>query len=122
MDIDKLYEMHSRVIDKSFYPEIDFGWEHLVEDFIQEIDEAAKDFKNGSVHISQIKEKFGGMRIYVDYVLPDEEILEFEKIVSKYEHLSLKTCTMCSAEDKIMHKRRGYWDLVICEECYDKRK
>jgi hypothetical protein len=121
MNLNKLLEMHPRVIDHSFFPQIDLGWEHLVEEFIEEIDEAAKQFKDGSVYVTDIKEKFGGMRIYVEYDLPDQEILEFEKIVSKYEHLSLKTCTVCSSEEKQMHKRRGYWDIVICEECFDKR-
>lgn len=110
-----------KVLSNTFHTSTPQGWDCLVEDFLEEINEAAKDYTSNTVIVSEIKEKFGGMRIYVDYHLPDEQILEMEKIVSKYEHLSLKTCTMCGCEDHQMHKRRGYWDIVVCEECYNKR-
>lgn len=115
--MDKKY---NRVLSKTFFAEIPAGWEVLVKDFIEEIYCASKEYKKNAIKISDIKEKFGGMRIYVDYSLPDEQILEMEKIVSKYEHLSLKTCTICAGEEKQMHTRRGYWDSVLCLDCFNK--
>ena len=116
--IEDLFKKYNRVLCKTFYPETCKGWDHLVEDCIEELNTAASAYKNNAITVTNIKEKFGGMRIYVDYDLPDEQIVEIERIVSKYEHLSLKTCTICSSEENQMHPRRGYWDMVICENCY----
>lgn len=118
---DDIYKKYSRVLCKPIYPETAEGWDALVEDFIQEMNEAACAFRNKSITIIDIKEKFGGLRIYVDYDLPSEQISELERIVSKYEHLSLKTCSYCGEENKQMHKRMGYWDIVICQDCYNKK-
>lgn len=120
IDGDKLYKKYSNVLNGPLYAEISEGWEGLVEDFVEEISEASRDFKQGAVTISQIKEKFGGMRIYVDYDLPSEQISDLEKIVIKYEKFSWRTCEVCSACDIVLHKRYAYWEQVICEECYQK--
>ncbi len=120
-DADDIYKKYSKVLSKPIYPETAEGWDALVEDFIEEMNEAAANFKSKSITIIDIKEKFGGLRIYVDYNLPSEQISDLEKIVSKYEHLSLKTCSYCGQEYKQMHKRKGYWDIVCCEECFNKR-
>jgi len=120
IDGEKLYQKYKNVLHGPLYAEVSDGWDGLVEDFVEELSTASKDFRDGSVTISQIKEKFGGMRIYVDYDLPSEQISDLEKIVVKYEKFSLKTCSVCGIEERQMHKRNGYWDIVICEECHSK--
>ena len=120
MDGVGLYKKYNKVLTGPLYPEVSDGWGLLVEDFLQEMQLAAACFADGSVVVSDIKEKFGGMRIYVEYHLPDEQIVELEHIVSKYEKLSSRTCSVCGDEDHKMHKRRGYWEEIVCEACYDK--
>jgi hypothetical protein len=115
---EELYNKFSRVFYNPIYIECD-GWDRLIEDFVEELHAASLSYRDSCVKISGIKEKFGAMRIYVDYDLPGEEILEFEKIVSKFEYLSRITCIVCADEGHI-HKRRGYWDPVMCETCHGK--
>jgi hypothetical protein len=120
MDISQqLYDKYSRMFYNPIYLECDGGWNGLIEDFVEELYTASLPYRKDCVKISGIKEKFGAMRIYVDYHLPSEEILEFEKIVTKFEYLSRITCTICSDEGHI-HRRRGYWDPIVCEGCYNK--
>ena len=115
-----LYKKYSKVLNGPLYPEIADGWSSLVEDFLEEMQNASGCYREGTVLVSDIKEKFGGMRIYVEYHLPSEDITDFEKIVSKYEKLSIRTCSSCGDEQHKMHERKGYWDIVICESCYTK--
>lgn len=115
-----LYRKYQRVLRGPLYAEVADGWAALVDDFLDEIQQASSCYKEGSVIVSDIKEKFGGMRIYVEYNLPDESIVDLEHIVSKYEKLSNRTCCCCGDEEHRMHERLGYWDMVICEECHSK--
>lgn len=115
-----LYKKYPRILNGPLYPEVADGWLELVDCFLNDLQEASSCYKEGSVLVCDIKEKFGGMRIYVEYHLPDEQIVDLEHIVSKYEKLSVRTCCCCGDEDHKLHERRGYWDMVICESCYDK--
>ena len=115
-----LYKRFPSVLSGPIYPEVADGWTSLVEDFLDEMEQASRSFKEGAILVTDIKEKFGAMRIYVEYHLRDEDIVDLEKIVSKYEKLSARTCSYCGDEDHKMHERRGYWDVIICEECFSK--
>lgn len=65
--------------------------------------------------ITQIKEKFGGLRWY-DNVSTDK----VQAVISKYEHLSYKTCIECGKPAKYISKG---WISPYCEDCaVDKSK
>ena len=61
-------------------------------------------------HISQVKEKFGSLRFYVDGV--SEEVYE---IVEKCERRSWTICEFCGKPGKT---RYGGWIKTVCDECY----
>ena len=64
-----------------------------------------------NLYISQIKEKFGGLRFYtsVTYDFMDE-------LLDKAEELSEKTCEECGREGSL---RNGPWLKVRCDECFN---
>ena len=83
------------------------GWEQLIRDMLQEI--ASNSDKRSAPEFTQIKEKFGTLRVY-GYNINDDE----QEIIDKYERLSAKTCEVCGAEGE-MRDKNG-WLMVRCEE------
>lgn len=82
------------------------GWHDLVRGFFQ----ACKD---AEVKVSQVKEKFGGLRIYTHgapaYILD---------LANKLEMKSYKICEECG---KRGYPRSGGWVRTLCDEHADGR-
>jgi len=91
----------------------DKGWYNLIDDCLNDIQkylgiykpEFRKDFK-----ILQIKEKWGGLRIYVS--TSDDKI---DDIISYYEAKAEMTCEMCGEDGKL---RTNGWFKTLCDKCY----
>ncbi len=113
---DKIYKTYRRLFKKSVYIECSCGWNNLIEEFIKELYEVSKQFKRNAIKVTDIKEKFGGMRCYVEYKLPDEQIVEIEQIVGKYEKHSHYVCCSCGSEEHVTPAKR-YWELPYCQNC-----
>lgn len=63
---------------------------------------------NDGANITQIKEKFGGLRFYYDG--GSEEL---EKLVDEAERLSYRTCEVCGEPGK---ERGGGWIQTLCDK------
>jgi len=84
----------------------DEGWFELIAGLIRELIDAG-----WTREISQIKEKFGGLRFYAEG-LPDNGM----DIIIKYMKRSFEICECCGSTDKV--KLCGYrWLKTLCEEC-----
>ena len=92
------------------------GWTGILTNAFKQIaeafDEVGVDFSEFSV--SQIKEKFGGLRIYTGSLDVDvaDQVCE---IIDDAETESCWTCEWCGKPGKI---RGGGWIKTLCEECY----
>lgn len=88
------------------------GWYKLMWDFMEELEEHYK-LKNEDINtlcISQIKEKYGTLRIYVsNYIDGVYEIIE------KYEDKSEVVCDICG-EHGSLHIKNG-WVKTLCKKC-----
>ena len=62
----------------------------------------------------QVKEKFGKLRFYMNYYLP-----EFHEIIDEAEHQSGKTCERCGNPGDLSQTKQ-YWISTECEECRKK--
>jgi len=62
------------------------------------------------VRAAQVKEKFGGLRFYVDN--SDDYV---NGIIQMAETQSLKTCERCGCPG---HPRRGGWTRTLCDNCH----
>jgi predicted transposase YbfD/YdcC len=90
------------------------GWYHIVKD-------ALKSFRHRkiNININQIKEKFGGLRIYFD--ISEEEFAvdralmhnEAEQIVREAEMKSMKTCKICGKAGKTININGWYRTLCF---------
>lgn len=72
-------------------------------------------FKPENVRIVQVKEKFGGLRIYFE---PHEE--NYGIVIKTLESISFRTCEWCGRRGKADNSY--YWTLTLCKECRKKRK
>ena len=89
------------------------GWEQLIRDMLQEI--ASNSDKRSAPEFTQIKEKFGTLRVY-GYNINDDE----QEILDKYEKLSAVTCEVCGKEGHLREKRG--WLYVACDTHEEVRK
>lgn len=80
------------------------GWETLVRKVYN-----ARTGLGIPVGIIQVKEKWGGLRIYTEYY-----VREIEEIIMQVGEESLRICQQCGAPAGLVTK--GTWYLTLCEE------
>lgn len=80
------------------------GWETLVRKVYN-----AKAGMGSTVGIIQVKEKWGGLRVYTDYY--DSEL---EKTILQVGEDSFKICQDCGSPARLVKK--GGWYQTLCEE------
>ncbi len=85
------------------------GWIALVIDCLQKFE--ALDF---DIQVLQIKEKFGGLRIYVD-----NNTAQVGEIIKAAEEKVMKTCESCGEPGKLCSDCG--WMMVRCDTCWESR-
>lgn len=90
------------------------GWYGLVYPIIFDIEEYNKTHpdKSQQIEIFQIKEKFGGLRIYLDNA--PEYVKEK---VRKAEELSKKICEVCGSPIDVVTYSKNGWIRTRCKDC-----
>jgi len=83
------------------------GWLNIIDQLSTELNEL-------DVEYSQIKEKFGELRVYLD-ILNQEHTNKAYNIVNKYEILSTTICEKCGKPGK--RSTKNSWIKTICDEC-----
>jgi hypothetical protein len=96
------------------------GWKILIGIFLYRAREVKEDGKQ-LVQVVQIKEKFGGLRIYVTFEdnTPKNIVSTIWATASALECVSMTTCEECG---KPGSTREGRWIRVRCEWCHMKTK
>ena len=82
------------------------GWANLVREAFEN--------KPENIKIVQVKEKFGGLRIYTDY-----HIEEFENLLQDIERRSFTICDVCGKPGT--PRAKGFWIRTTCDEDYERR-
>ena len=85
----------------------DEGWRELICELVEALDATGVRYK-----IAQIKEKFGGLRFYVNAPLDAEA---FHALIEKAEARSFTICETCG---KPGEPRGGAWIRTLCVECH----
>ena len=90
------------------------GWKKLYQPIIDYIEEYNKDKEEeDKIEIHQIKEKFGGLRVYVS-----KYTKELEDMIRKAEEESFTTCEDCGKKIDT-YKTHNHWMYALCDECFD---
>jgi hypothetical protein len=91
------------------------GWKGLIEPIMEYINNYNKDKKEeDKIIIFQIKEKFGGLRFYVDH--GNEEL---HNMIDKAEEESYKVCEFCGSKEDVGQTANG-WITTLCHNCVKK--
>lgn len=82
-------------------------WQHITKPLEQKLlDMGCK--------IQQMKEKFGGLRVY--WSVEDWDIRETaDKLVTEAEEACSKCCVVCGGEGRVMVDEKGYYG-VLCDK------
>lgn len=86
------------------------GWVGIIEDFLKGMDQLGP----WNHEIVQLKEKFGGLRIYLG-----DSTAEREELVRLAEIRADRTCEWCGAPGTV--DSAFHWLLTLCEPCKAKR-
>ena len=112
-DFPNLYRGKDKSIRESLMPfgfECEDGWFNLVYELSKKITELDPE---GKVEASQVKEKFGGLRFYINGAPR-----EIHDLINKYEKNSYQTCEICGAKGKCRPDLG--WVQTLCNKHYKK--
>lgn len=95
--------------------ECDKGWKDLYQPVLDYVTEYNKD-KDGEnkIEVHQVKEKFGGLRIYLSKYTP-----EIRKMIDEAEEKSYNTCEICGKHIK-KPIVENHWIYPMCRNCFRK--
>ena len=91
------------------------GWYELIWELLHDIRKQCKK-KLLKCRVSQIKEKYGGLRLYYDAWSKAEDARfddEIDNLIKEAEDKSLTICEECGAPGSI---RKGGWINTLCDE------
>jgi hypothetical protein len=119
-----LHDKYPCVVQKDLYVECNEGWHDLIDELTKKINNycdtiSSKYGEKPLINVVHIKEKFGGLRYYVDYFIDREDITPVEFIIRNYEMKSYHICEDCGTTgDRCAPD--GYWMKTLCEKCQEK--
>ena len=86
------------------------GWRELIE-------QLCADLSKLNIEVVQVKEKFGGLRFYID-AKSEKTYAKASPFIHEAEQKSFAICEVCG-QPGTLKSRRG-WLTTQCEECYKK--
>ncbi len=94
----------------------DDGWFHIIDKLSEEITKIAP-----NVQASQVKEKFGALRFYIDGIDTDTTILDdVYSLINNAEDASYRTCETCGSTENVTQTKG--WITSLCELCKISKK
>jgi hypothetical protein len=89
--------------------EIGEGWEEIVDKACEQL------WFIEDIEIMQVKEKFGGLRIYTNWTTD-----EVDNIINQAEWEASKTCEACGSVENVSTEGKG-WISTLCDNCRSKK-
>lgn len=91
------------------------GWYHLLDKLMDKLVEIDTEKE---LVIFQVKEKFAGLRFYIETYPNDEDKIAAIKVaIDDAEEKSFRTCESCGSPGKV---RKGGWLSTLCDSCHNK--
>ena len=89
------------------------GWRKLYQPIIDKVIEYNETHKDYPIAINQIKEKYGGLRVYLSYYTK-----ELSDMIDRAEEESYHICEVCGKHiDEPIEE--NHWIYAECEECHN---
>lgn len=92
--------------------EVEDGWYGILEEACEEISK----LDNGTFRFTQIKEKWGQLRSYFDYIGDEiDNTNELFQIIDDLEDTSRNVCEFCGSMEGVTTS--GSWLKTVCKNC-----
>ena len=96
--------------------ECDDGWRPLIAELEEKLKRLSPDYT-----ISQVKEKFGGLRYYATPGDVDEETSKrFYDLIHEAEASSYEICECCGQPGRLSRRGKHGWYKTLCPSCSEK--
>jgi len=114
-NVNKLLKNFPEVYGSKFRFGVGDGWFKLIYKLSQDITDLCRERGLEVPKAQQVKEKFGGLRFYVNGVSSDE----LHDIIYRAESESRKVCEQCgSTENVTAEPKDGFgWIRTLCAKC-----
>lgn len=109
-EYDSIITEYADMLEDSISVDIPDGWLSMVRELLSKL-------KPLNVNIAQIKEKFGSLRVHINFYDNDNQMKKAEAIIREYEIKSTKICIRCGKSDEPMIRTEGYI-MYFCKKCY----
>jgi len=107
--VHRLEEKYSEILGPNLYFEVNDGWYELIKNLLHTINSyVARGPLDGVFEIVQIKEKFGGLRVYCNY---EDEFIE--GAIALAECLSNNICEICGSPGQ--NQAKNNWLRTRCK-------
>jgi hypothetical protein len=103
-----MYSNKPKITSSDFF-DVQVGWYPLIKNLIDELITLGWDKQ-----VTQVKEKFGGLRFYINGGSD-----EMYNKITEAEKLSHETCELCGKKGELRTKIR--WFTTLCDEHYEKK-
>ena len=97
-------------IKQATFFDVGSGWYFLIKELIEDLIKLGWDKQ-----VCQVKEKFGGLRFYINGASN-----EVHKRISEAENLSYQTCETCGEKGEL--KTNIGWHTTLCDKHYEEHK
>jgi hypothetical protein len=119
-----LADTYANVFSEPLWIGCNEGWHNIVDELSKQISEIAKKYPSTDgelrIRVAQVKEKFGGLRYYVDYHnMNDDDIQQIEFLIRNAEMKTFVICEDCGGNGEKVSPRR-YWMKTLCPDCQNK--
>ena len=91
------------------------GWHPLIFEMLDKIQEVIDKEGVSDFEVLEIKEKYGGLRVYVTHFID-----EVADIIDTYEKKSFHVCELCGKKGRARWVKG--WLTTVCDSCYMENK
>lgn len=85
------------------------GWVPLLADLAKELSTVE------GVKLSQVKQKFGGLRVYAEHGSADDA--QVDRIIAKFTKRAAHTCEQCGLEGESVERQAARGVRTLCPSC-----
>lgn len=113
----EIIEKYPKTFKRLRYVECSEGWKELIDEVSSKIETINNKYSPSSyIRAAQIKQKFGGLRYYVDIEDIDEQDVKYVyDVIAEAESKSFTICEVCGQHASTAKDRRYYVE-TLCNE------
>lgn len=115
-----LVRNYPRTFSRLSYFECNSGWQNIIAEAASVIEEYNRTVENQEnwVTASQVKEKFGTLRFYIDtWQIAEDKYAEIAAAVAEAERKSKTTCEACGSPEGTLRLQNRYHRVTLCDKC-----